>query len=156
MNIFGGMIAGTGFASGGLDVIGGVANIFGGTLSSVNGNAIGLFNEDATVNLHGGDIVGTVSFGDATVLNVFGTDFLLDGNPIGAGTVTGGGNNAGALSVTFADGTQTAFDFEGATSDQNQLNLILVDAIPEPSTAILLLTGIGSLACGMRRRSETR
>lgn len=149
INVFGGTIAGgTGLGARGLDVAGGVANIFGGTIAAQSGDAVEILN-GATVNLHGGEIVGNLEFFEG-VLNVFGTAFLLDGNPIGPGTLTGGSQNAGALSVTFADSSQTAFFFGGATVDQNQLNLILVERVPEPATGMLVLLGAVTLL-GNRR-----
>lgn len=150
LNIFGGTIAGgTGLGARGIDVAGGVTNIFGGTITASRGASLDILN-DATVNLHGGSIDGNgIEFFEG-VLNVFGTSFLLDGNPIGPGTLTGGNNNAGALSVTFADGSQTAFFFGGATNAGNRLNLI---AVPEASSFMILALA-SSVGMFMRSRRK--
>lgn len=149
INVFGGtIVGGTGLGARGLDVAGGVANIFGGTITAQSGDAVEILN-GATVNLHGGEITGNLEFFEG-VLNVYGTAFLLDGDPIGPGTLAGANQNAGALSVTFSDSSQTAFFFGGATVDQNQLNLILVDPVPEPAAGTLVMFAAAALLAWRR------
>ncbi len=160
VNIFGGSVAG-GTEAGAAPIQAedrSVINVFGGVIrgsiadEGVNG-AIEL-REATTLNLHGGEIIDAIGFEDqgfgltltmgtsgfdireGPVANLFGTSFLLDGQPVGFGEL---GVNEGELTVNYPGGESTTFTYrQNPFVGGGTINLIEVP-VPEPACACLAI-----------------
>ena len=138
--------------------------LFGDTTVNIDGGTVTRFPDTfsgGTVNLRGGDVFATRVFAGAT-LNVFGTDFALDGVPLAdlsLGQTQIIDTRNVTLSATLADGSffdtdlNTAFGgFSSSNPDGAAAGAtISVTLVPEPA-ALTLFVGAGSLL--LRRRGQ--
>lgn len=103
----------------------------------------------------GGDDMGLLFGGASLVDRSLTFDFLTD---VG-GPFTLGIGSFGTLSVQLAEALplpQQAFSFSGTTSDGGQVagDVLVgdVSVVPEPSTYLLMATGLGVMGLAVRRR----
>jgi hypothetical protein len=120
-------------------------------LEMSGGSAEGLYvDTNATAILKGGSLTGTpvLTADGNSLLIVSGTDFQVDGEDVGygdlatpQGTLTGTLSEGGSLNALFRQGGSV---FTGT-----------IRLVPEPSTALLLGSGLlGLMAMGSRRRGR--
>ncbi len=160
VNIFGGEVVG-GTEAGAAPIQAedrSVINIFGGVVrgsiaDAGVGGAIEL-REATTLNLHGGEIIDAIGFEgqgfgltltmgtsgfdirEGPVANLFGTSFLLDGQPVAFGEL---GVDEGELTVNYLGGESTTFSYrQNPFVGGGTINLIEV-AVPEPTGVCLAL-----------------
>ena len=93
----------------------------------------------ANMEISGGDFGGSLFALDSADVAIFGEGFNFPNGEIMdiTGTITG----------TLADGTVLDLDFGRASTATIRL-------VPEPSTALLLASGLAALAVGRRRRGR--
>jgi len=109
---------------------------------------------DAQADWSGGNIGGDLTLQDRNILTIFGSNFTIDGNPVGYGNITSIlGNDysldpSRILSGTLADSTTINNQFKIGNSAY--INLVYAEPVPEPCT--LLLFGLGGLVLRKRRQ----
>ena len=156
-----------------LNVTGGQLNSFGvfsGSTANITGGTVTRFPDiftSGTVNISGGDVFAIRVFSGGEV-NLFGTEFALDGNPIEnlvldeEFIVT---NRNVTLSGILADGSfietdlNTQFgNFSGNNPDGAAtgatVTVTLVNAVPEPSAMLLLALACAPLATRRARKNR--
>ncbi|QDT68551.1 hypothetical protein MalM25_14740 [Planctomycetes bacterium MalM25] len=131
-----------------------------------NGASVGRFLRTADFSrawINGGEVLGTLgaqgdswvevrggTFGDALVatdegvLVIYGANFAIDGNPVPPGPIAAGGQLTGTLRYNVP------IDNEVEATGNGLVILVQTPIIPEPATALLLIT-IASCGLAMRR-----
>jgi hypothetical protein len=86
-------------------------------------------------------------------IDILGADFAVNGIPIGFGPIPANPNPFGRLTGTLASGQplDVLFQFEHLYGNTSTINLVFQQPIPEPSTALLLASGLIGLAINGRR-----
>lgn len=166
VNMYGGSITGRAL---GINSSGSTINIYGGTISGGSGNgASGIIANNSTINLYGGTISGgnaNATYGQAIGVELWSSIMNIYGGTINGGTgsscmaiyfcygstlniygrsfTNGFGKvyaNEGTITGTYADGSECSLDF--AQYGNSQINLL---PVPEPSSILALLGGLGSI-----------
>ena len=117
--------------------------------------------DNAHIELKGGTFTSTANSNlDAAIdarIDVFGANFAINGIPVGFGPIQAHSNSFGRLTGTLAMGQDLNVLYNvdpplrGHTASIN----LVFEPIPEPSTVLLLASGLAALAV-RRRRSLTR
>ena len=154
VNISGGSVGFSFDANGGS-----IVNIRGGTI----GDNFGAFG--STTNISGGNIGDGFLATTGSEVNIFGTEFFLNGTPLSdlildqPAEIPERGEN-GVLSGLLADGTAFDFELTENTTFPNRgigpgatLTVTLVAAVPEPGSALTL--AMTSVLLLTRRRKKT-
>jgi hypothetical protein len=110
----------------------------------------------ATINWRGGDVNLIYVEGGAT-FNLFGSNFLLDGAPVGELTTAGDSlvlttRGGAVLTGLLADGSP--FDVVLDPQLVNPLSTLRLAVVPEPSSLILVAAASFALSCCGARRSK--
>jgi len=117
-------------------------------LISASGEPALEVHDGAHITLYGGDIEdGFIDAHDSGTITLYGTDFTIDGLPVGYGPI---GATTGMLAGTLDSGDAV----RGNLFHRFESGQIILAAIPQPSTAILLASGL--VALGMRSRATRR
>ena len=83
------------------------------------------------------------------ILTIVGSNFAVDGNPVPYGDLVAG--SSGTLTGTLASGDSLNNEFLHGVNFEIHVNSI-IRLVPEPSTALLLASGVAGLAVRGRRR----
>jgi hypothetical protein len=149
-----------------------VASITGGEVTALDTTGekrLAQLNNDGKLNVSGGkfptglDIIFSHDSTDQANVTIYGSDFVLDGSPIGLGSIS---QISGTLSGTLADGNLFEFNFNQQNPDTSQEagalivnRIMLAEAaagVPEPGSitlALIGLAGLGLVRLGRRRRA---
>lgn len=162
-----------------LELAGGTIESFGTLLdaaATVTGGSFTLVDNNGELNISGGDINTFRTFPTSSTVNLFGTDFAIDGVPIGVlslgsafeidvrDVVLSGTLSDGSAFSNFLDSTTPQGDLDfgpfatladlqavpGFASTGSTVTVTLVQSVPEPSSLVLL--SLASCVAVCRRR----
>ncbi len=150
----GGLFMTGGSVTGGIDV--GAFDGLNARATILGGSVAGTIHvkQSQEVAIRGGaiDVDLVVDHLDSRV-TIAGTNFAVDGIPIGSGPISA---PAGTLTGTLLSGDPIDARFCQLSCSQSGFGGGLITLIPEPSTALLLASGLTGLAAARRRRTGSR
>jgi hypothetical protein len=128
--------------------IDGISNGISSTVTIYGGHINGLYDIAGTATIYGGDFTGTSGMSPYGIWQTSGIPITIYGTFAQYGTVPHG---YGTITGTLADGTNETFTYE---DDCGSIILAQSPVVPEPSSILALLCGIGGMG-GMvlRKRS---